>query len=113
GAEGLFTVSVGDAYLFDLASRTQRVHLAAPDLVTGSHFGSSVAISGSNVLVGTDNDLGGTGAAYLFDAQTGAFERKLVPTDGFGGDEFGAFVAMSGNLAVISAISTNSHAGAV
>jgi hypothetical protein len=115
GADGGFTTSLGDAYLFDVNTASQRAHLTASDLVTGSHFGSGVAISGNTVLVGTDNTLGGKGAAYVFDAQSGSLLRELVATDGFTGDQFGESVALSGNIALVGAPGgqADSFAGAV
>ena len=84
GAPGGFTTSQGDAYLYDLQTRSQRTRLIAPDLVPGSHFGMDVAISGDLALVGAIESLDGTGpgtgAAYLFDTRDGHFIRKLAPS---------------------------------
>lgn len=101
GAPGGFTISRGNAYLFDLATGAQRAQLVAPDLVAGSRFGIDVAISDAFALVGAPESLGGIGAAYLFDVRDGSFLRKLVPADGTPGDEFGISVALDGRLAIV------------
>ncbi len=71
-------------------------------------FGSSVAISGSTGIVGSNSidDFGfavNPGSAYLFDTTTGLQLAKLLPNDGMLGDFFGSAVAISGTTAIVGA----------
>ncbi len=78
--------------------------LLAEDGVAGDHFGISVAISGTTVVVGAEyeSDNGNqAGAAYLFDALTGTQTAKLIPSDGTELEWFGTSVAISGTTAII------------
>ncbi len=96
----------GSAYLFNTFTGAQLFKLTASDAAAGDRFGSAVAISGTNVLVGAsgDNDAGGdSGSAYLFDAATGAQRHKLVADDAAAGDLFGWSVAISGGVAIVGA----------
>ena len=94
----------GAAYLFDV-SGTQLAKLTASDGAAGDHFGMSVGISGSTVVVGGhgDDDKGDTsGSAYLFDV-SGTQLAKLTASDGVAGDWFGYSVAISGSTVVVGA----------
>ncbi len=61
----------GSAYVYDLSSGTPTVPLATlnnPSPANFDSFGSSVAISGTRVVVGArNNDSGATGSAYVYD----------------------------------------------
>ena len=63
----------GAVFVFDLGSSTPAVPIAtlnAPDLGDSNHFGASVAISGTRVVVGTPHDNTGApdaGTAYVYD----------------------------------------------
>ncbi|HXX70464.1 MAG TPA: hypothetical protein VEK07_25000 [Polyangiaceae bacterium] len=86
------------------------------DEMGGENFGVSVAISGSNFLVGAEQAGGvnGTGDAYFFIHQpNGTWESDEVNgADSVTGDAFGWSVAISGNLAVIGAENTvNANGG--
>ncbi len=47
---------------------TQVVELKGSDTVAGDHFGHSVAISGTTVLVGASGHAKSAGRAYVFEA---------------------------------------------
>jgi hypothetical protein len=66
-------------------------------------FGTSLAVSGTEVLVGASNHGGQVGRVIRFDLRTGVSKGTLVATDGQTGDIFGAAMAASGNLAVVGA----------
>ncbi|MHC4588834.1 MAG: hypothetical protein ACYTAQ_05725 [Planctomycetota bacterium] len=74
---------------------------------TGGSFGTSVAISGDIILVGTRSAYGFSGAAYVFSRAPGASawveEDILVPSDGASHDQFGASVAIVDDRALIGA----------
>jgi hypothetical protein len=80
--------------------------LLASDGDASDLFGSSVAIDGNNIVVGSylDDDNGaGSGSAYIFDVTTGNQLHKILATDGGAGDAFGFSVAIDGNNIVVGA----------
>ncbi len=94
----------GSAYLFDIsdpANPIQLFKLLPDDGAEGDWFGRSVAISGTNAIIGSSS--GVTGSAYLFDTDTGQQIAKLLAKDGAAGDDFGRSVAISGATAIIGA----------
>lgn len=56
----------GSAYIFDTNTGQQIALLRAVNPWSSDHFGTSVAISGSTVIVGAPGENNGTGLAYLF-----------------------------------------------
>jgi len=80
--------------------------LTANDAAPDDRFGTSVAISGENAIVGApQNDEMGSnaGAAYLFDSTTGEQLLQLIAPDGEFGDNFGSSVGISGTTAIVGA----------
>jgi hypothetical protein len=79
GAEG--HAGGGAAYVFTKSGSTwyQQAELKGPDTVAGDAFGSSVAISGSVIVVGAPKHHGGgvTGAAYIFTKSGTSWTRSL------------------------------------
>jgi hypothetical protein len=99
GAVHVFNAATG-AFL-----RTLRPATSTPN----DGFGYSLALHGSNLLVGAYQQMSGTGAAYLFDLPTG---RQIATYPGpFAGSTFGFAVALSDSLAVISAPEMNNQRG--
>jgi hypothetical protein len=98
--------NAGAAYVFRRAgdSWTQTATLTASDAAKDGSFGSSVAIDGDTIVVGSP--LTGAGAVYTF-ARTGAPERtqaaKLTASDGAKDDRFGQSVAIDGDTIVVGA----------
>jgi hypothetical protein len=115
GAAYVFTKS-GAAW----ASMTQTAKLTASDGAANDAFGSSVAISGSTILVGSPNAAvgsnGGQGVAYYF-AQPGSAwtnmtqTSKFTSSDGTPGNAFGSSVSISGNTPVVGANAVNTDQG--
>lgn len=107
GATGHYSSpSLGAAYVFDLASGQQLLKLQPVDNVVADLFGSSVAISGNRILVGSphhDDDGSVSGAAYVFDATTGAQLVEWTLIGGATNARFGHAVALEGDLAVVGA----------
>ncbi len=97
----------GAAYLFDLQTGNELAKLTAIDSESLDGFGTSVAISGTTVLIGagSDNHDAGVdaGSAYLFDISTGTEIAKLTASDAVPNARFGSSVALAGNTAVIGA----------
>jgi outer membrane protein assembly factor BamB len=101
----------GSAYVFDVTTGQQLFKLAASDAAANDWFGSSVAISGDRIIVGSDRDgSNDSGSAYLFDATTGVQLMKLTASDAGSNALFGHSVAISENLAVIGAPYANTAA---
>lgn len=82
--------------------------LIAHDATSADRFGSSVAISGDTVIIGSseDDDAGTwTGSAYIFTRIGSSWvqEAKLTPSDAASGDFSGFSVAVAGETVVIGA----------
>ncbi|MGA3353239.1 MAG: hypothetical protein ABSD85_08660 [Acidimicrobiales bacterium] len=99
--------NAGRAYLFakTAARWVQVAELAGSDTVAGDRFGTSVAISGTNVVVGAWDHDGTAGRAYVFagTARRWAQVAELKGSDTRSGNLFGAAVAISATTALISA----------
>ncbi len=102
----------GAAYVFARSgtSWVQQAKLFASDGGASDYFGASVAISGTNVLVGAYNHSIGAnpyqGAAYVFARSalgTWSQQAKLVASDASSRDFFGSSVAISGTTALVGA----------
>jgi uncharacterized Fe-S cluster protein YjdI len=79
--------------------------LTASDGAADVFFGTSVAVSGSTIVVGTPFDsVAGRGSAYVFSRQGGSWveTQKLTTSDGATG-LFGFSVAVSGSTIVVGA----------
>lgn len=100
----------GSAYLFDVATGSQRLKLTPNDGTAIDYFGYSVAISGNTAIVGAITDFHEgrhSGSAYLFDVTTGEQIAKLTAGTGEFGGYFGASVGISGDVAIVGATSSN------
>ena len=100
----------GSAYVFsDNGSGWAEVAKLIPsDGAGGDEFGYSVAVSGSNTVVGAtaDDDNGSSsGSAYVFSDNGSGWSQvaKLIPSDGALGDTFGNMVSIDGNTIVVGA----------
>jgi len=94
----------GIAYLFDNNGNLLQA-FSNPTPEGGDEFGGSVALSGTNILIGADtDDTSGTdtGAAYLFDAGGALLQTFLNPTP-VTQDDFGFSLAIAGANIVIGA----------
>ena len=115
--EGAGGVDGGAAYVFqrdpggpDHWGEVKR--LAASDAQSGDRFGTSVAVSGNNAVVGAfgaDTGIFDTGAAYMFGRDQGGVDnwgevKKLTASDAQNADFFGWSVSASGDTAVVGAI---------
>ncbi|WP_437479435.1 DNRLRE domain-containing protein [Sorangium sp. So ce1014] len=106
---------VGSAFVFDASDWGDvRKLTAQPTEGPYDRFGSSVAISGSRILVGAPGVViptmpwykHGRGMAYVFDRVGSGWSQdsRLIGTDGATGDGLGGAVAISGDVAVAGAI---------
>jgi hypothetical protein len=96
----------GAAYVFELVRGGwyEAAKLQASDGTPLDYFGSAVALSGQEALIGASGQ-DGKGAAYLFARQAGTWMEvhKLTARYRTPGDRFGAAVALAGDVIVIGA----------
>ncbi len=100
----------GVAYVFyyNGTSWEKQAELLASDAGTGDLFGSSVAISGDNIVVGAQGDFTNRGSAYVF-TKTGLIWKdtietaKLTASDANSQDRFGWSVDIYGDDIVAGA----------
>ncbi len=103
--------NAGAAYVFRFngSAWQQEARLIGPDTGPGDHLGTSVAVFGDVLLVGSpdDDDAGsasGSVHVFRFNGQNWAHEAKLTASNARAGDMFGGRVAVEGGLALVSAI---------
>jgi hypothetical protein len=105
----------GAAYVFTGSGGTwsQRAELTASGGGSGDAFGSSVALSGFTMVVGTPGANNFTGSAYVFVGSGGTWSQQAELTDpgGAASASFGSSVAVSGSRAVIGAPGANNFTG--
>jgi hypothetical protein len=109
----------GAAYVFanDGGTWTQSQKLVASDTAADAHFGISVALDGTQALVGAEGATVGAsshqGAAYAFASSGGTWRetQKLVASDGTEWNYFGRSVALDGANAAIGAYGPNALEG--
>jgi len=100
------------------AMPTYNAVLTASDGAAGDEFGTSVAISGSTVVVSAAATAAGTGAgaAYVFaEPTTGVWTNtstSVEVTGGTAGSSFGDSVGINGNTIVVGALGAKSGQGA-
>ena len=101
------TVDVGRAYVYDVTSGTPvLLHtLENPDPDSNDLFGTSVAMSGSKVAIGTPNDPSRTsrvGSVYLFDLNGNlSAPAEINSPAASSDDEFGAEIDLDGSFLVV------------
>ena len=109
----------GAAYVYerDANGVLLETKLIASDPYPSAQFGSSVAISGGTVVVGSPEDLGGAGAAYVFvrSGSNWVQQAKLIASDRLFGLTpnvgFGWSVAIDGDTIVVGAPIRGEYAG--
>ncbi len=78
-----------------------------PGVAAAQGFGVSVAVSGSDVLVGEPTQVRRSGIVYVYRrgaaGSAWAERAQLTPADGQAGNNFGATIAVDGNTAVVGA----------
>jgi hypothetical protein len=99
--------NTGRAYVFDATTGNLVSTLVNPNPSPGQSppddFGVAVAISGSTVWVGADEDSQQDGRVFQFDLTTGAYTGKLDPPAAGLGRHFGEALSASGNLLAVAA----------
>jgi len=109
---GVFNTYQGAVYIFEQNSSgswIQHEELTSSDGAAGDLFGSSVAISGSTVIVGAPGHTVGSnthqGTAYVFVESGGTWSQQaeLTASDGEAFDSFGSSVAADGSIVMVGA----------
>jgi nucleoside-specific outer membrane channel protein Tsx len=103
----------GSAYVFTETNGVwkQVAELKGSDTVTGDEFGWTVAISGSEAVVGAPQHAKAAGRAYVFTETDGVWKQvaELKGSDTVASDAFGWAVAVSSGTTLVGA---PTHAGA-
>ena len=101
--------NAGSACVFDLGSGTPAIPIAIlhhPAPSAGDYFGSSVAISGTRIVVGAGGDDAGAGSAFVFemDSATPAVPVAILQNPGPAtNDQFGTSVGIDGSTVIVGA----------
>ena len=115
----------GSVYVFTRngTAWTEQQRFSASDGAAGDQFGSAIALSGYNMVVGASGDtIGGEpfqGSAYLFSFNGAAWaeQQKFTASDGAWYEYFGSAVALSGYNLMVGAsgntVGSNGAQGAV
>ena len=105
----------GRAYVFTETATgwKQTAELKSSDTVRGDNFGTSVAISGTRIVVGAYRQALTVGAAYVF-TKTGAGWKQVAELKGsdIANDFFGVSAAISGTTALVGAYANADGDGA-
>lgn len=103
----------GNAYTFNATTGALIGTLTSPNAQSYGHFGNSVAMSGSTIVVGAFEEKGGgarsAGHAYIFNATTGALTNTLTSPNAQRNGQFGASVTVVGSLVAVGAPQEASH----
>jgi hypothetical protein len=101
---------VGAAYIFrrDENNWTQEQILFSTDEDLGDRFGTSVAVTGDDVIVGASHDDENgmdSGSAFIFSRESTRWTHvvKLIASDGAIGDQFGSAVSIAEDIAIVGA----------
>jgi hypothetical protein len=115
-------VGTGSAYIFSKNTDGNWVEiqkLTASDALSNDYFGTSVSISGDNLIVGapnTDDRGGDSGSAYLFERMNNGVwtvVEKITTSELTSGDLVGYSVGISGENTIMGAPLDNSRSGSV
>jgi len=91
------------------------IEILNPTPLGDDQFGSSVAIEGNNIMIGTpggDDPLINTGNAYLYDS-AGNLQLTLLNPSPESNDQFGASVAIDGNHVLVGATQVSTGGGTI
>ena len=100
----------GSVYVYNLDG-TGEQKITASDGAAYDHFGFSVAISDTKVVVGANGDDdagGGSGSVYVYNLD-GTGEVKITASDHASGDGFGYSVAISSTKIVVAALNDDDN----
>jgi hypothetical protein len=102
-----YAKNTGRVYVFTETGTAwkQAAEFKGSDTVASDYFGDSVAVSGTNVIVGGDGHSKTAGRAYVFSDASGSWKQvaELKGSDTVAKDGFGYNVAISGMTAISGA----------
>lgn len=106
GAPDFSKSTAGSVYVFNANTGRVIATIALPfaqgdNGAPGDQFGTSIAIFGTRLLIGSPAGNAGKGIAYIYDYTNPAFNRQLTDTMGQAGDGFGSSVAVEGNIGIV------------
>jgi hypothetical protein len=104
----------GAAYVFTRSGSawTEQAELTASDGASDDQFGTSVAISGSTVVVGAIGHNSFDGTVYVFTRSGTTWTQQAELTDAVPDDQMGTSVAINGDTIVTGADAENTFTGA-
>ena len=107
GAPDFSNATTGSVYVFNATSGKVITTIILPTDVgengePGDQFGTSLAIFGSRLLIGSPADDAGKGSAYIYDyTKSDIPPIKLTDISGLAADGFGSSVAVEGNIGIV------------
>ena len=101
----------GSVYVYDLNLDNNHPdferEIRASDGEDSNHFGRSVAIDGTTLVVSASGGLYNSGAVYVYDLNLDnnhpGFEHKITASEGISNDKFGYTLALHGTTLVVGA----------
>lgn len=110
----------GSVYVFDMSSGTPTVPvLTLNNTTAGAKFGTSVAMSGTRIIVGAESDSTGAtnaGRAFVYDLSGGTPTVAVATLDNptpVSGERFGYSVTIDGSKIVVGAVSARNVANSI
>jgi hypothetical protein len=82
---------------------SQLAELTEQNGAAGDHFGDSVSLSGTTIVIGAPGSNGGRGAAYVFSGSKWVVQTEINAGDGGAGDAFGTSVSVNGTTVIVGA----------
>jgi hypothetical protein len=107
GAPDVSNATTGSVFIFNATSGKILSTIILPSGLgengaPGDQFGTSLAIFGTRLLIGSPADDAGKGSAYIYDYTKSEIEPiKLTDTSGLAADGFGTSVAVEGNIGIV------------
>ncbi len=107
GAPDVSNATTGSVFIFNATSGKILSTIILPSGLgengaPGDQFGTSLAIFGTRLLIGSPADDAGKGSAYIYDYTKSEIEPiKLTDDLGLAADGFGSSVAVEGNIGIV------------
>jgi hypothetical protein len=107
GAPDFSNATTGSVFVFNATSGKIITTIILPTDIgengaPGDRFGSSMAIFGTRLLIGSPADDAGKGSAYIYDyTKSEIAPIKLTDISGLAADGFGTSVAVEGNIGIV------------
>ena len=99
--------SAGSIYIYERINGvwTFDEEILAPNVINSGHFGSSVSIDGSTIVVGARHYDSSRGAIYVYTPNGSSWAgQQLTASDGVASDSFGHSVDIDGDRIIVGAL---------